>query len=177
MTGLEVYKVLEEINIKMRGGKLPPNNNYYFKYRKTKDFIRKKTAEISSFINSSHFSLDDLKCYVYYSYIYDDIRYLWSHNFNFNHKEIENFKLKYFSKLALDRDRKIIININKQLKFSLEDYFKIRETGECYAAILIRNKYISPMFYIKYMDYASNISESSESQKKLNFVMKVIKGD
>lgn len=169
--------LIDSIAIKLKGKKPPTANSYRYKYERTRDYYKQKCGLIASYINSGHYTKDDLEAYIYMYYI-DNDKPFWTHKIDMD--IIVNAKMKYFSEDSLNRDKKIIFNINKETKFnSIEEYFKIQESGESYACVLLLSKYISPMFYLKYMGYQNKVlsEKLSEKQKQMNNLMRVIKGE
>tara|TARA_R110001592_G_scaffold173053_1_gene411720 strand:+ start:2913 stop:3476 length:564 start_codon:yes stop_codon:yes gene_type:complete len=181
MKKIEIFKLIDSTILRVNGKKVPTDSSYHYKYERTRDYYKKKCGVIASYIISHHYTKDDLKAYIYVYYI-TNTKTFWDHKIDID--DIKGAKLKYFSEDSLNRDKKIIFNINKETKFnSIEEYFKIQESGENYACILLLSKYISPMFYLKYMGCLSeNTSENtsekqSEKQKQMNNLMQVIKGE
>ncbi len=169
----DVYNVIEGLRLKFAGKKVN-QKSMYFKYQRSHDTIKSIASNLASRVNSSHFSLDDIKYYSYYYHIFHD-KNIW---FNIKHDDIYGSEVKFFSVISLKNDKKIILEVNKTTKFkNIADYFTINEDGENYASLLIFNKYISPAFYMKYMGYQTQDKKENTRQNKLTQVMQVIKGE
>jgi hypothetical protein len=170
---LDVYSTVEYLRLKLTGKKVN-KKSMYFKFQKTNATIKSIASNIASRVNSSHYSLRDLECYIYFYYIHNDEN-IW---FKIKHDEVNECEKKYFSKISLQNDKKIILEVNKTTKFNnIADYFAINEDGENYASLLIFNKYISPSFYMRYMGYQKTDKKENKRQNKLTQVMQVIKGE
>jgi hypothetical protein len=169
----DVYGVVEGLRLRFTGKKVNPKS-MYFKFQKTNATIKNIAANLASRINSSHFTIQDLKCYIYHYHIYNDGN-VW---FNIKPNDVCESEKKFFSKISLKNDKKILLEINKSTKFNnIAKYFEVQENGENYASLLIFNKYISPAFYLKYMGYQKTDKKENKRQNKLTQVMQVIKGE
>lgn len=176
-----IYYVIESINRKMIGKKIQKESSVTYSYNKMKsktlDIARSKCSALSSYINSSVFTLEDLKCFIYYYHIFNEVKNFWW-EIKFDVKEIKQNEKKFFSTIALKNDKKILLEVNKSTIFnSINDFFTVQETGENYACLLLYNKYISPSIYLRFLDYQSKLSKSNAKQKKLTQVMNVIQGE
>ena len=177
MKKIEIFKIIDSTMIKLQGKKVPNDSSYIYKYDRTSDYYKKRCGIIATYISSHHYTKDDFQAYIYMYYL-TETKPFWSHRIN--HDEVKGCKLRNFSEDSLNRDKKIIFNINKETKFnSIDEYFKIQESGESYACVLLTSKYISPMFYIRYGDKQNKVLSErlSEKQKQMNNLIKVIKGD
>lgn len=170
----KVYRIVESLRLKFDGKKVPAESSFDFKYQRTHATIKNIASNLASRLNSNHFTINDLKCYIYYYYIFND-KNVW---FNIKPNDISESEKKFFSKISLKNDKKIILEVNKNTKFkNMAEYFQIRESGENYASLLILNKYISPAFYLKFMDYTKQDKKENTRQNKITQVMQVIKGE
>jgi hypothetical protein len=168
---IETFNLVEGFKSEILGK--PILDSYHFKLKRTVEQIRNKAASVTSLINSSHFTLRDLELYVGYYYIYEK-KEVW---FSITEKKLSGFEQKYFSNDSLKRDQNLIVDVNNELKVGgVDDFFRINdEGGECHAHLLLKNKYISPMFYIKYMGRLSNIEKQSKEQKKTNNIASILR--
>lgn len=169
----EVYCVVEVLRLKFAGKKVNPKS-MYFKFQKTNATIQNIASNLASRINSSHYTLKDLECYIYHYHIFNDDN-VW---FKIKHDDVCDSEKQFFSKVSLENDKKILLEVNKSTKFNnIANYFEVHENGENYATLLIFNKYISPAFYVKYMDYKKTDNKDNtenKRQKKLTHVMQII---
>tara|TARA_R110001592_G_scaffold265760_2_gene531342 strand:- start:28 stop:564 length:537 start_codon:yes stop_codon:yes gene_type:complete len=169
----DVYNVIEGLRLKFTGKKVNLKS-MYFKYQRTNVTIKSVASNLASRINSSHFTIKDLKSYIYHYHIFEDGN-IW---FNIKPNDISESEKQFFSEVSLKNDKKILLEVNKSTKFNnIAEYFQIHENGENYASLLIFNKYISPCFYLKYMDYQKIDKKENKRQNKLTQVMQVIKGE
>lgn len=181
MKSVQVYQIIEEIRLKLEFKKVPKSSSLSYKYNKLAskemEIVRQKCSNIASSINSNLYTIEQVKHFLYYRYIYDEVKNFWW-TIKFDTKEIEKIQKQFFSKISFQNDKKIILEVNKNTKFdNINNYFIVQDNGENYASLLLYNKYISPAFYLKFLDYESKLSKSNTKQNKLSQVMHVIKGE
>jgi len=176
ITPLTVYKTIEIFRLKASGKKIPSDSSLsYLWNNRVKQNIKGKVINMYSFINSSHYNIEDLLARVWLYYIYQD-RNIWYDCEAF--KSIVNAKESYFSKKRLSADKIVIIELSKTTKLkSIEEFFEIGDGGECPAFVLLKQQYISPLFYMRYMGYITNEIKSNKKQKRVNDIMRIIQGD
>ena len=177
MNPVDIYEFIENFRLTADGKKAKTKKTIQFLWstNKVNSTIKTKIVNIFSFINSSHYTFEDVKARVFLYYIHTEgknIWYAWDAL-----KDFPNAKENYFSKKQISADKVVIIELSKKLKLnSIESFFRIEDGGECYAYVLLKNKYISPIFYMKYMDYITEEQNSSKRQKRVNNMMKIIQG-
>jgi hypothetical protein len=167
---IDIFKFVENFKLLYEGKKIQNSTTLYFRYNRMSKLIRDKVIEIYNEINCSHYSFNDFQHYVFYYYIYNRKNF-W---LNFNKKEISGCS-ELFSKDSLNKDKELLLKINKNIKFTIEDYLKIQENGECYLYTLLENKKISPSLYLRLVYKIKETENISEKQKKTNNIVKTIK--
>jgi hypothetical protein len=177
----KVYYIIESLVLKFEGKKVPKESSITYKFNrlnnKTLEIARSRCSTLASYINSSVFTIQDLKCYIYYYHLFNDVKNFWW-ECKFNLEDIKQNEKKFFSKIALKNDKKILLEVNKSTTFdNINDYFITQETGENLACVLLYNKYISPSIYLRFLDQERKLSKANEKQKKLTQVMHVIQGE
>lgn len=126
-------------------------------YNSSNKFIVNNCVRIYNEIENGYYSYRDLVIYVLYSMIF-------SRSIKYKEIDIESVRKirEIFTNNELIRNKKIILSINKAVKFkSVEEFFSIKN-GESYVYDLIKKKYISPIFCVKYESYFSGNDESEE---------------
>jgi len=178
MGPVDIYEFIENFRLKADGKKPKTKKTIQFLWNtnKVSSNIKTRIVNIFAFINSNHYTFEDVKAKVYLHYIHTEgknIWYAWDAL-----RDFPNVKENYFSKKLISDDKVVIIELSKKLKLkSIDSFFRIEDGGECYAYVLLKNKYISPLFYMKYMDYITEEQNSSKIQKRVNSMMKIIQGD
>jgi hypothetical protein len=126
-------------------------------YSKVKESNKTFCARIYSDIENNYYSYKDLIIYCVYKSIFGETFGLY----NINRKSIHNVK-KLFSKKRLKEDKEFIKKVNEKLKIKkLKEYFDINLDGENIAYSLVKDKVISPIFYLQYYKkYLTNLSEN-----------------
>lgn len=87
---------------------------------------------------------------------------------------------KIFSKKQFKIDEDFILKINKNIKFkNIIDFFEIRESGEPIIYNLIKQNYITPVFYIKYYEKLltnqnKDVILKSKNYMRFEYAMKMI---
>jgi hypothetical protein len=121
---------------------------------------------------NKHFTIDEFAMYVLIEEIY-------------NEKVVENpykWELDQISRVskvlgeeALRKDQEFIIQLSKKANLkSIEDFFTINSDGGCIAFDLMKKKYISPTFIVKYKKYIKDNSEESLETKRVRRIIETI---
>lgn len=169
--GFEVFGFVENFKLMLEDKKPQSNSSFKFRFNKTNPNIRNRAIDICNEINCSHYSFDDFKYYVFYYHLYNDDNF-W---FKYNKKDIGGCKNKFFSKDSLKNDKSILLKLNKDIKFTIDDYLIIQENGECYLYTLLKGKHITPSLYLNLIKYIKETDNISKEQKKANRVARIIK--
>jgi len=108
-------------------------------------------------IENGYYTHDDLIIFYIYKLIFsDDVKLP-----EIRYKNIKEIK-KLFTEKQLKIDEKFILEIKNELKINnVIGFFKINIDGENIAYNLIKNKYISPIFYLKY--YKRYLTKNKEN--------------
>lgn len=130
-------------------------------------------------IENGYYTYDDMIIYFLYKSIINKFKIT-----DLTYKHIKEVR-KLFTEKQAHIDLLFIINISKQLKIkSLRDFFKINVDGENIIYNLIKNKDISPIFYLQYYkkfltnNEENNILKSNEFshfEKLINTIFNIIK--
>lgn len=136
-------------------------------------YLKKTCIRIFNDIENSFYTYNDLLIALLYENIFGKF------NLNdINEKQVKEIK-SLFTLSQLKKDKKIIHSINKNTIFNtIEDYFKINSDNETYIYFLIKKKFISPIFWLKYeylFDRIEQKFEESEEHYKFRKICKYIK--
>jgi hypothetical protein len=171
MKSIDIYRFVENFNLICQGKKPQSSSSLYFKFARGSKVIRAKVVEIYNEINCAHYTFDDFKHYVFYYHLYEE-KHFW---FRMNKMNISGCKERLFSNNSLNKDKNLLIMINNDIKFTIDDYLKIQENGECYLYLLLKNKNITPALYLRLVNSIDETEKTSEQQRKANKIAKIIK--
>jgi len=176
-SALRVFSIYSNINRVMKRKKIKDDDNLYkmvfYKMYDKSEWIKPQCIRIFNEIENSYYTYRDLLIAMWYELIFNNRIQLK----NLTDTKIKEVKI-LFSELELKKDKKIILSINKNIIFNdITDYFKINTENETYIYTLIKKKYISPIFWIKYgyvFDKVEQIYEESEEHIRFRKICKYI---
>ena len=144
-------------------------------FDKQPEFIQIACNNIKDYINNSYFTIEDFENYVIFSYITND-KFSWKQV-----KHLEVIEYTSFLNRDEDVDREFVQNVVDAANVKgLNDFFIINSNNNSFMYDFIINKYISPVFYLKMMEYCTidNISynfEESEDHKRFRLLFEKIR--
>lgn len=152
-------------------------------FERIKEYYKIHCNRLFNELENNYFRVKDLIVYLLYCYIFEE-------KINLNdivYKKINDVS-KLFTLKQLEEDKQFIINLQKELKLKngIQEYFTFLNDGNNIIYNLIKKKYISPIFFMKYSDKLltkekeNNIFVSNEFKrfKKISEKIKtIIKGD
>lgn len=174
---INTVKTLEENNIL--------TNVYGFQNCNETLLIKLKT--IYNDIENNYYNYDDLIIYILYNLIFNT-----NGSFIYKGNNCEKLKevLKLFTKRRLEEDQSLLIEVNKKMKLQpnpMVELFKIREDGFSFIYKLIKQKKISPLFYMMYVSKILNDDKNNNDELKhdnlkqfeftINLLKKYLKGN
>lgn len=135
-------------------------------YDKQPRYIKIVCDNIKDYINNGYFTIEDFENYVIFSYITND-KLKWN-----DIKHVNVIEYTSFLNREEDIDREFVQNVIDATEVkTLNDFFVINSNNNSFMYDFIINKYISPVFYLKMMEYctighiSSNFDESAEHKK------------
>jgi len=134
---------------------------------------------IQSFLNNNYFTPRQLMLYILYNSIADKKFQTKINSWDFKH--IDEIS-KLFTRKRLDLDTELINGlIEKSVVKNLLDTVILNSSGEMIALELIKAKYISPIFVIRFKEMIAKKSEPSEETERMlriiNAIEQVLKTD
>ncbi len=143
-------------------------------YNKQPKLIKDKCISICNYINSSHFSYEDLKDFIHYKYIYNEkLSFM-----DFKYDDICETK-ELFSETKLDEDKKFVTEICKRNKIDdVHVLFDINEDGDSYIYNMIFKNYISPIFYMRMIKYCDvDYTKENEEHERFRLIFNALKDE
>jgi len=169
-SSLLVFSIYHNVNKVIKRKKYKDTDLFKLVYPKlyeSNSYNKHNCIRIYNDIENNFYTYRDFLITLLYQYIFTNKSIQLK---NINEKLIIKTSL-LFGKKELEKNKKIVLSINKNTIFNtLQDYFKINKDKESYVYLLIKNKYISPIFWIKY-DYLfdENGQKYIESQEHFRF--------
>jgi hypothetical protein len=145
--------------------------NYLWQY-KTQQFIKDVCKNIYNDIENSRFSYRDFKVYLFYSFLYNSKFYITNY-------QLPNVILinKLFKDDQFEKDQQFIKELNKNIILDNEKLFTFNLKGETHIYSLIKDKYISPNYWIKnklVFDNIKQVNEENKEHKQFRRIMSLI---
>ncbi len=164
ITPFDIFSVFHNAKLICKNGKDIPLNNsvFYGIYERTKDVFKAKYKKLWNEYENSFFTIDQLKLYVLYEYLFrTNVSVI-----NIDSNEIPNVD-KFFSERQLEIDKELLLSVkeNHNLK-RMKSLFEITEDGESVAYNLTKKKLLSPMVYINCID---KLNEENTNKEYIRF--------
>jgi hypothetical protein len=157
-------------NIKYDSIKNKVNYQWFSRARKYSVDISKR---IYNDIENHFYSYDDLIITLCYMYIFDK-----KVNLNSINKNYVKSTMKLFTKEELERNKKFILDVNKQVKLkNINEFFDIKDDGVSVVYHLIMDKNISPIFYVYFTNKNLTIKKENvilDEYKRFEKIMYLI---
>lgn len=153
---INVFSLVRNLKDKIERSKKVNNIEkvvYKLQYDKQPEFVKNNCRNVSNYINSSHYTFEDLKNFLFYTYLFQEkINYN-----NLKYDEIIKIK-KLFTDDQYKKDQDVMLGLSKRLKIKkIDDYFKINDDQKSLMFDLIINKFVSPLFYIKMLQHTPEL--------------------
>lgn len=134
---------------------------------------------ILSFHNNNYFTTRQLMLYIFYNCLNDDKFYTKVNSWDFKHLDEIS---KLFTHKRLEKDKQLINELVQKSKLTnFFDSVIINNSGEMVALELMKAKFISPIFVIRFKDNIVRKSEPSEETVRMlrivDAIEKVLKTD
>jgi hypothetical protein len=148
----------------------------YFLYNKSKEYTKIICKKIYNDIENNLLTYKDLRIYLLYSFLFNPKFYL-------NNYDIEDVNLikNLFTEETYKKDKIFIIKLSENIRFnSMEQYLTLNNKGNTYCYDLIMQKYVSPLFWIKWRKRYEKIEQKNIESKEHNRfrnILKLIEGE
>lgn len=143
-----VFSIIHNVKKRIKDGKTPIYRictTIHFNKSIEKDsYVVQCAKRIFNDIENGYYSLEDFVIALCYEYI-------WNNNVNLTQIKKEKIQLikKLFTKEQLEKDKKFILELNKRVKLKgIKEYLKVNEKGTSIIYELIKNRKISPIFFL-----------------------------
>lgn len=163
LTNTKILSLITNIQHYIKGKEENLFRNRYFSM--IPESRLKQLSPIITFHNNNYFTTRQLMLYVLYNFIFDEKFNKKIYSWDFKHiNEISEL----FEKKQYLKDVKLINNLVE--KSSLKNFFDsvmINSSGEMVALELIKAKFISPIFVIRFKDKIAKKSEPSDETVRM----------
>jgi len=132
----------------------------------------KQLNNIQTFLNNNYFTVRQLLLHIYYNSLFDPRYNSKLHTYDYKH--IDEIS-KLFTKKRFDKDDELLKGFVE--KGTLKNYFDsviINSSGEMIALELMKAKYISPIFVIRFKDRIVLKSEPSDETVRMLRIIEAI---
>lgn len=130
--------------------------------------VMTQLRNIMTFYNNNYFTIRQLLLYITYYSLTDDNFHGKIYSWDTKHiADIDNL----FTPDQLKKDKEIIKNLSKKNGLKISDYMMINSSGDMISLELMKKKFISPIFVIRFKDLiAAKSKPSDETARMLRIV-------
>jgi hypothetical protein len=147
-----------------------------FLYEKAKEYTKILCKKIYNDIENNLLSYKDLRLYLLYSFLFEPKFFLNKYSL----KDVNLIK-NLFTDEQYKKDKIFVISLSKNIRFnSMEQYLTHNNKGTTYCYNLIKDKYISPIFWLKWRKYYENmkqINNENKEHKRFRKILKIIESE
>jgi hypothetical protein len=112
-------------------------------------------------IENNYYDYKDFRIYLAYNFIFEPKFSLY---FGIDQKKINEIK-NLLSEKNYENDENFISQLIKNIKLNKEDLFKYNEKGNTYISLIIKNKYISPLYWFKNKQFLDTVKQENKENK------------